>query len=194
MRLSPPRSESPPGSTNCIGGVHGGIPGALTNQPPLESAIPENAVGGQKQSMPSRKHLESTKNYELDEAISHTKQQAGVVRRVSVSVALDYVNGVPATSGDGASQTSTASIVPRSAAELANIRRLLQGSIGFDLQRGDVLEVVTIPFNRPDFAVAPELPIWQLPAAGRVHVSPRLPLVRRLPSRGWAGGARPCAD
>ncbi len=151
--------------TSNIGGVHGGIPGALTNQPPLESAIPENAVGGQKKSMPSRKHLESTKNYELDEAISHTKQQAGVVRRVSVSVALDYVNGVPATSGDGASQTSTASIVPRSAAELANIRRLLQGSIGFDLQRGDVLEVVTIPFNRPDFAVAPELPIWQHPAA-----------------------------
>ena len=151
--------------TSNIGGVLGGIPGALTNQPPIESAIPENAAGGQKKSMPSRKHLESTKNYELDEAISHTKQQAGVVRRVSVSVALDYVNGAPATSLEEGNQSPTSAIVPRSANELSSIRRLLQGSIGFDLQRGDVLEVVTIPFNRPDFAAAVELPIWQHPAA-----------------------------
>jgi flagellar M-ring protein FliF len=151
--------------TSNIGGVLGGIPGALTNQPPIESAIPENAAGGQKKSMPSRKHLESTKNYELDEAISHTKQQAGVVRRVSVSVALDYVNGAPATSAGEGNQSPTSAIVPRSATELSSIRRLLQGSIGFDLQRGDVLEVVTIPFNRPDFAAAAELPIWQHPAA-----------------------------
>ncbi len=161
------RSEMNVESTN-IGGALGGIPGALTNQPPVESVIPENAVGGQKKSMPSRKHSESTKNYELDEAISHTKQQAGVVRRVSVSVALDYVSGAPVAPVEGAeeadgAQTSTASITPRTAAEIASIRRLLQGSIGFDLQRGDVLEVVTIPFNRPDFGVVSELPIWQQP-------------------------------
>eukprot|EP00487_Bulimina_marginata_P011943 TRINITY_DN7926_c0_g1_i1.p1 TRINITY_DN7926_c0_g1~~TRINITY_DN7926_c0_g1_i1.p1 ORF type:complete len:111 (+),score=54.03 TRINITY_DN7926_c0_g1_i1:295-627(+) len=41
------RSEMSVESTN-IGGALGGIPGALTNQPPVESAIPENAVGGQK--------------------------------------------------------------------------------------------------------------------------------------------------
>ena len=157
------RSEMSVESTN-IGGALGGIPGALTNQPPVESAIPENAVGGQKKSMPSRKHSESTKNYELDEAISHTKQQAGVVRRVSVSVALDYVAGsASAPAAGGADAATTPAIAPRSAAELASIRRLLQGSIGFDLQRGDVLEVVTIPFNRPDFGEAVELPIWQQP-------------------------------
>jgi len=157
------RSEMSVESTN-VGGALGGIPGALTNQPPLESAIPEDATGGQKKSMPSRKHSESTKNYELDEAISHTKQQAGVVRRVSVSVALDYVAGsAPATPAEGGTGSVAASIVPRSAAEIASIRRLLQGSIGFDLQRGDVLEVVTIPFNRPDFGVVAEVPIWQQP-------------------------------
>jgi flagellar M-ring protein FliF len=150
--------------TSNIGGALGGIPGALTNQPPMESVIPENAGGGQKKSMPSRKHSESTKNYELDEAISHTKQQAGVVRRVSVSVALDYVAGIATTPTEGATTTPPAvSLVPRSAAETASIRRLLQGSIGFDLQRGDVLEVVTIPFNRPDFGAVVELPIWQQP-------------------------------
>ena len=45
---------------NSIGGVLGGIPGALTNQPPLESDIPENALGNnQQKAVPSRKHLES---------------------------------------------------------------------------------------------------------------------------------------
>lgn len=156
------RSEMSVESTN-IGGALGGIPGALTNQPPVASAIPEDATGGQKKSMPSRKHSESTKNYELDEAISHTKQQAGVVRRVSVSVALDYVAGPSAPPVEGATNAPAASFVPRSAAETASIRRLLQGSIGFDLQRGDVLEVVTIPFNRPDFGVVTVLPMWQQP-------------------------------
>ena len=149
--------------TSNIGGALGGIPGALTNQPPIESVIPENAVGGQKKSMPSRKHSESTKNYELDEAISHTKSQTGIIRRVSVSVALDYVAGAATTPAEAGVDTPVATIVPRSAVEVASIRRLLQGSIGFDLQRGDVLEVLTIPFNRPDFGVVAEIPIWQQP-------------------------------
>jgi len=152
-----------------IGGALGGIPGALTNQPPLESSIPENAATGQRKAMPSRKHSESTKNYELDEAISHTKQQAGIIRKVTVSVALDYVKSVaPATGNAGseegdAEQAATVIKQPRSVAEIAAIRRLLQGSIGFDLQRGDVLEVITIPFSRAEFGTVEELPIWEQP-------------------------------
>ncbi len=151
-----------------IGGALGGIPGALTNQPPLESNIPEDALGQQKKAIPSRKHSESTKNYELDEAISHTKQQAGVIRRISVSVALDYINGAvssPPVSPDADEDIQTVATAkePRSVAEIASIRRLLQGSIGFDLQRGDVLEVVTIPFNRSDFGPVAEVPMWELP-------------------------------
>jgi len=154
-----------------IGGAMGGIPGALTNQPPLESSIPEKAMGGMSKAIPSKKHSESTKNYELDEAISHTKQQTGVIRRVSVSVALDYVDSVATTpvpvSSEGESggevQAATVAKEPRSVTEIASIRRLLQGSVGFDLQRGDVLEVVTIPFNRADFGPVVEPPIWELP-------------------------------
>lgn len=153
---------------NSIGGILGGIPGALSNQPPLESSIPENATTSKKRSMPSRKHSESTKNYELDEAISHTKQQGAVVRRVSVSVALDYVNSpapAPVTTDGEVEEGAVAAIVkePRSVTEIAAIRRLLQGSIGFDLQRGDVLEVVTIPFTRSDFGAIKEVPIWEQP-------------------------------
>ncbi len=154
---------------NSIGGALGGIPGALTNQPPLESSIPEDATTGQKKAVPSRKHSESTKNYELDEAISHTKQQAGIIRKVSVSVALDYVNSTapaPVTTDDEGEEGAPAAVVtkaPRSVAEIAAIRRLLQGSVGFDLQRGDVLEVITIPFTRSDFGAVAEVPIWEQP-------------------------------
>ena len=139
-----------------MGGGLGGIPGALTNQPPLESDIPENAVGGdQQRAMPSRKHSETTRNYELDEAISYTKQQTGVIRRISVSVALDYIEQ---TNAEGKAEAT-----PRSVQELANIRRLLQGSIGFDLQRGDSLEVVTLPFSKSEFDTVEELPIYEKP-------------------------------
>jgi len=139
-----------------IGGLLGGIAGALSNQPPLDAAIPENAIAGNKNNAtPGRKHSESTKNYELDESVSYTKQQTGVIRRISVSVALDYLN---TTNADGA-----ATQTPRSVAELANIRRLLQGSIGFDLQRGDVLEVITLPFARTSVDAVTELPIYQQP-------------------------------
>ena len=141
---------------NTIGGLLGGIPGALSNQPPLDSNIPENATGSaQQQTMPGRKHTESTRNYELDEAISYTKQQTGVIHRISVSVALDYLPGVNA---DGESTPT-----PRSVQEMANIRRLLQGSIGFELQRGDSLEVVTLPFLRADVGEVEKLPMWQEP-------------------------------
>ncbi|NQZ84045.1 MAG: flagellar M-ring protein FliF [Colwellia sp.] len=149
-----------------IGGMLGGIPGALSNQPPLDSNIPENATGGQQKAMPSRRHSESTKNYELDEAISHTKQQTGVIRRISVSVALDYLSSTaapaPAEDGEDAADPVT-SRVPRSVTELANIRRLLQGSVGFDLQRGDVLEVITLPFARELLPEEQEIPVYQQP-------------------------------
>ncbi|MGL1958142.1 MAG: flagellar basal-body MS-ring/collar protein FliF [Colwellia sp.] len=151
---------------NTIGGMLGGIPGALSNQPPIESSIPENATAAQKKAMPSSKHTESTKNYELDEAISHTKQQTGIVRRISVSVALDYIRGLapaaPVVEGEEPA-AAVATQTPRSVTEIASIRRLLQGSIGFDLQRGDVLEVITLPFARADFGVVEEPPLWEQP-------------------------------
>ncbi|MBL4911085.1 MAG: flagellar M-ring protein FliF [Alteromonadaceae bacterium] len=149
------RSEMKVEDSN-VGGLLGAIPGALTNQPPLESNIPENATGANaKRAMPNRQHKESTRNYELDESISHTKQQTGVMRRLSISVALDYLS---TTSAEG--EITQAS---RSVEEIANIRRLLQGSVGFDLQRGDALEVVTLPFSRVHIEAEQEKPIYEQP-------------------------------
>lgn len=139
---------------NSVGGLSGGIPGALSNQPPMPSAIPEQATGGDAQPVvPGRNHKETTRNYELDTTISHTSQQSGVIRRLSVSVAVDYRPGVNA---DGEPEPQ-----PRSQAEMANIRRLLQGSIGFDVQRGDTIEVVSVPFTRMEMEPTDTLYFYQ---------------------------------
>jgi flagellar M-ring protein FliF len=142
---------------NSVGGGLGGIPGALTNQPPLNSAIPEQAVGADasKPVVPGRNTKEMTRNYELDTTISHSTQQSGLIRRISVSVAVDYLPG--STAPDG---TVTPPQI-RSQAEIANIRRLLQGGIGFDVQRGDTIEVVSVPFARSIMAEAVEPPIYE---------------------------------
>jgi flagellar M-ring protein FliF len=142
---------------NSVGGGLGGIPGALTNQPPLNSAIPEQAVGADasKAVVPGRNSKELTRNYELDTTISHSTQQSGLIRRISVSVAVDYLPG--STAADG---TVTEPQI-RSQAELANIRRLLQGGIGFDVQRGDTIEVVSVPFARSILAEAAEPPLYE---------------------------------
>ncbi len=140
---------------NSTGAVNGGIPGALTNQPPLDSNIPQEATGAGNGPVPvpGRNSKEQTRNYELDTTISHTKQQSGVMTRLSVSVAVDHKN-VTAEDGSVSSQ-------PHSQEEIMNIRRLLQGGIGFDVTRGDSLEVVSIPFSRIDSGEDINLPIWQ---------------------------------
>lgn len=140
---------------NNIGGLAVGIPGALTNQPPLNSDIPEVAGqgGAGNATSPSSSHKEATRNYELDTTISHKRQQTGVIRRISVSVAVDYIPKV----GENGETT----MAPRSVEELANIRRLLQGGVGFDMQRGDALEVVTVPFVREASELDLAIPIWE---------------------------------
>jgi flagellar M-ring protein FliF len=150
------RSESIVEDNN-VGGLAVGIPGALTNQPPLNSIIPEKAGTNSSNGsvLPGSSHKEATRNYELDSSIRHKTSQVGVIQRLTVSVALDYI----AQAGpDGAPIE-----VSRTEAELLSIRRLLQGSIGFDLQRGDTLDVVAIPFIRDDVVTEVKLPFWETP-------------------------------
>ncbi|WP_345867251.1 flagellar basal-body MS-ring/collar protein FliF [Shewanella algae] len=143
---------------NSVGGSSGGIPGALSNQPPMESNIPENAADATESSSVTsgNSHREATRNFELDTTISHTRQQIGVVRRVSVSVAVDYKAGAAGENGQVAR-------VPRTGEEMANIRRLLEGAVGFNSQRGDMIEVVTVPFMDQLVEDLPEPPLWEQP-------------------------------
>ncbi|MFM4804573.1 flagellar basal-body MS-ring/collar protein FliF [Aeromonas bivalvium] len=140
---------------NSASGANGGVPGALSNQPPAASGIPEKAEGGEGSTSAGRSRKEATRNYELDTTVSHTRRQMGGIRRMTVSVAVDYKS---VTGADGA-----VSREPRSQAEIDTLRRLISGGLGFDVTRGDSLEVVAIPFNRPELDVMPDLPIYEQP-------------------------------
>ncbi|MBL0614108.1 flagellar basal-body MS-ring/collar protein FliF [Aeromonas veronii] len=142
---------------NSASGSNGGVPGALSNQPPAASNIPEQATGGDGASAAAsgRSRKEATRNFELDTTVSHTRRQMGGIRRMTVSVAVDY-KAVPGA--DGAVTREA-----RTQAELDTLRRLLSGGLGFDVTRGDTLEVVAIPFNRPELDTVAEVPLYDQP-------------------------------
>ncbi|MBL0472113.1 flagellar basal-body MS-ring/collar protein FliF [Aeromonas veronii] len=142
---------------NSASGSNGGVPGALSNQPPAASNIPEEAAGGDGASAAAsgRSRKEATRNFELDTTVSHTRRQMGGIRRMTVSVAVDY-KAVPGA--DGAVTREA-----RTQAELDTLRRLLSGGLGFDVTRGDTLEVVAIPFNRPELDTVAEVPLYDQP-------------------------------
>nr|WP_256489684.1 flagellar basal-body MS-ring/collar protein FliF [Pleionea sp. CnH1-48] len=137
-----------------------GIPGALSNQPPAASTIPETLTSDNTNSTEGNgsqnRRLESERNYDLDTTISHTRNQIGVVRKVSVSVGVDFVD----------SPTDPTQRIPREQAIINNITRLIQGVIGYNVGRGDRVEVESFPFVRPEpIEVAPlqfyEQPLFQ---------------------------------
>ena len=146
-----------------------GVPGALSNQPPAPASAPQTTGGsaasagaiqpgqplldanGQQimdpatgQPMlapyPADKRNQSTKNFELDRSISHTKQQQGRVNRLSVSVVVD--DQVKVNAADGAVTRA-----PWTADELARFTRLVQDAVGFDASRGDSVSVINMPFS-----------------------------------------------
>lgn len=133
-----------------------GIPGALSNQPPADSAIPQdvqdlkNGGVGDKGSL-SR---EATRNFELDTTISHRRGQTGTIARQTVSVAVDYIASTNPETGE---ITRT----PVGDAELEKIRRLLVGGVGYAQNRGDILEVISVPFVTPEEVALGDVPIWE---------------------------------
>lgn len=139
---------------NTVGSGIGGIPGALSNQPPLESDIPEQVEPGViAPPVPGRNHREQTRNFELDQTISHTRQQSGVLQRLSVSVALDY--------RQDANAEGEVEATPFSDSELANIRRMLMAGLGYNVNRGDNVEVVAFPFIRAPLFDEVSTPWWE---------------------------------
>ena len=162
-----------------------GVPGALSNQPPAPASAPQTTGGaaaaaaaiqpgqplldanGQQimdpatgQPMlapyPADKRNQSTKNFELDRSISHTKQQQGRVNRLSVSVVVD--DQVKVNAADGAVTRA-----PWSADELARFTRLVQDAVGFDASRGDSVSVINMPFSAERGEVIAEAAFYTQP-------------------------------
>jgi len=136
-------------------GGAGGVPGALTNQPPQTgtAATPEGTTA---ESGPQRTNRRITKNYELDRTISHVRLPVGSVRRLSVAVVLDdklIVND----QGEQIRQ-------PLTEEEIDRITRLVRDAVGYDARRGDTVSVINASFSiPPEPEPLPEPPLLEQP-------------------------------
>ncbi|MFW5427167.1 MAG: flagellar basal-body MS-ring/collar protein FliF [Methylophagaceae bacterium] len=138
-----------------------GVPGALSNQPPGGAVAPEvatEAVTGEEgevvRTKPGSSSKSSTRNFELDRTISHTRLSPGAIRRLSVAVLVDEKRSV-----DDEGAVTKAAL---SEAEMTRINALVMDAIGFNKARGDSLNIVNAPFLAPEIAEPlPEIAIWQ---------------------------------
>lgn len=131
-----------------------GVPGALTNQPPAAGTAPEVAQGsGQSSSAPLESQRKLVRNFELDRTISHIRQASGVIRRLTVAVAVDNIK-VPQTDG-------TVITRPYTQEEINNLIALIKQAVGYDASRGDQVTVTNVAFRGNEDSPEPPLPIWQ---------------------------------
>lgn len=140
-----------------------GVPGALSNQPPGGGVAPEQALpeegadeAATTTTAPGSSRKSTTRNFELDRTISHTRMAPGNVRKLSVAVLVDERRTVDAE--------GNVTSVPLSESEMTRINALVMDAIGFSKARGDSLNVVNAPFMAPETVEAlPEKPIWEEP-------------------------------
>ena len=152
------RSEQTMDESRVGNGAAVGVPGALSNQPPGPSSVPEKvsgtgvlAGGG---SAPGSSRKQATRNFELDRTISYTRHQQGRLRRLTVAVVVDDLQSINAESGEAAR-------TPWDQNELERLRILVQDAVGFSAYRGDSVNVVNTPFVVDAPVVAEEVAIWQ---------------------------------
>lgn len=140
------------------GNVVAGVPGALSNQPPADASIPTDVAQMKDGSIMGQGsvHKEATRNFELDTTISHERKQSGVVNRQTVAVAIKNRSSVNPDTGE-------VTYEPRSESELAAIKQILIGAVGFNENRGDLLNVLSMTFEEPAAELLPDVPIWEHP-------------------------------
>nr|WP_241761344.1 flagellar basal-body MS-ring/collar protein FliF [Candidatus Photodesmus katoptron] len=136
-----------------------GIPGALSNQPPTDSSIPENLtnVKNNLTSKGGSTHKEATRNFELDATISHEKRQTGFITRQTIAVAVKHRSSIDPNNGK-------VNYTPLLNTELDSIRQILIGTVGFNKDRGDLLHVLSMQFAEPEIeSIVSDIPLWEHP-------------------------------
>jgi flagellar M-ring protein FliF len=174
------RSEQQSETSSRDGAQSGGVPGALSNQPPAsgvaqapppnKAPAPAPAAGGAAaqatadagatvSSAPDNLSTQSTKNYEIDRTVAYTRQPAGQLKRLTVAVVVD---DMPVIGKDGKAAKGR----PLTDAELTHITTLVKDAVGFDQARGDSVNVVNASFRTEVAPAETELekvPMWETP-------------------------------
>ncbi len=154
------------------GDASGGVPGALSNQPPgnakaqpMANNIQQqnngnNGNGGQastsqsQSQSPTDVRQQSTRNYELDRTLNYTRRAVGQVQRLTVAVAVDDVKTVDP-------QTGKVTYKPWSKDQLQRLTMLVRDAVGYSAARGDSVTVVNTAFAPEQKQAAPTVHFWE---------------------------------
>jgi flagellar M-ring protein FliF len=110
-----------------------GIPGANSN-------VNVPVLGGGTTNTRSNRESEVL-NYEISKSVERKVVAPGAIARLSVAVMVD---GLSRAVSSGA---ETKEYVPRSAEELEKLRRVVTSAVGFNVARGDEVQLVEMPFD-----------------------------------------------
>lgn len=131
----------------------GGVPGALSHQPPTPATAPITQPLGASDSkrpagQPFNNRNDETTNFELDRTLTHSKSSIGRIERLSVAVVINHLP-----------QGEEGSVSAMSDEQLARLNGLVQEAIGYQATRGDSINIMHAPFN--GLVDEPPLPLWQ---------------------------------
>jgi len=134
--------------------IAGGIPGALSNQPPEAAGATETAVATESEQVePKNSSRSSTRNYEVDRTIRHTRPNSGAIRKLSVAVLID---DTPV--GDVEAQSTL------SDSDVERYTALVKEAVGFNEERGDSVVVLNEAFRAEEPMQEVEPPaLWERP-------------------------------
>jgi flagellar M-ring protein FliF len=160
----------------------GGVPGALSNQPPVPATAPltQPATGtapgqaakpgatppGQLDAagvtaplnavgQPINTSKNATVNFEVDKTIRHTKQAMGDIRRLSAAIVINHRKEMD--------KNGQPVIKPIPEAEMKQINELVREAMGFNKERGDSISVANAPFTAAGDKSDSSMPIWKDP-------------------------------
>lgn len=118
--------------------VPSGIPGVQANTGKSAPAAPQRTVEGATRS-------DETRNYELGRFTARTIEPLGTLSKISVAVLVDGSYETQAAGKKGGATKPR--YVPRTADELQKVESLVKSAAGFNVNRGDQVTVVNVPFQ-----------------------------------------------
>lgn len=121
-----------------------GRPGVQSNQPG-----PRDPAGGDITSNTTKNR--ETVNYKVPQTVRTTRKPYGTVKKLSVAVLLDKKE---TKSRDQKTGEVNSSVSEWSETELKEFEKIVAKAVGFNVKRGDELEIKTMAFSRVDFAEA----------------------------------------
>jgi flagellar M-ring protein FliF len=90
----------------------------------------------------------STRNFELDRRIEHTKRASGAIERLSVAVVVNALPLLPpAPEGEEGAESAAPVVTEVDPVRLERLTNLVRGAVGALNERGDLVTLEAVPFE-----------------------------------------------